>query len=868
MPTYGYKPGSVAAGYADTDTINSRNELVTVGPKMAEHGWAYQVRIRGGRATSDVPTVVGELRDVDTGNNPTDLIERTDAFTTGTAMLSASDGIEYVRPLRAAAQMRSGKRYGTGLVACDGTFGYGILPAASVPAGNNTTIYRRSLAEPTPQDPMGFTQSTPNSGWIAVAVDYETNVAPHVPGTLSPVDGAVGLPITPTFSGDFRDDNETLPNGLAADRLGKVHIQLFNDDSGALLWDFVYPASDAEKAARQWTRVYDGPDLDLATTYRWQARVADQLGAFSDFTDPRTFTCGGPRVVISSSNPTGKIETVRPDFGFTYHNDSGANSAKAQVIVKDADSGQTLRVSGFIPLVLPPDTSYVIPFDDLTNFPALGWGGHYRYSVIVEDHDGLRSVPGTGRAFNVDAAPSIPVILIPDASEVVTSRPEIIATATDEDDTVASGLAVTLEILDNTGDVLQARAMTLDASLTNWPYPIWRYQTTAGDLATAGTYRVRAYAFDGTVYSGGHTGSPTRSDEVTFVYAVGPVVTNLSPANGATVTTNTPDYDWSAADQVKCQIQVYQTFEDGSELLVYDTGPMVRASTHFVQEAGYLESGSHYYRKISVWNSLNQLGVSTAAYFAVDFAIPPSLGNVTASPYLADGDPPDKPSAILLSWDPSTFADHQFKYCRITRRVADDTPIDVDDPVGLDTVVVADVRGTDNTSYVDLLPASGVTYVYGVKQLVTIDGVDVMGYVTHVEIGVQFDTTIVCDARRANSRRAVLQWRRDREVEPQRDQSFETPWGQMQPTEVRSRQWSRAVNCEFAIAGDTPADVEAVIRRLERMDASGGPLCWRDGRGHRWFGTITAFRAIDPPGHATRRVVLGFRQTNAREVFV
>lgn len=872
MATYGYKAPSVAAGFEDTDSINSLNELVTVGGKMAEHGWAYQWRIRGGRRGADTPTLVGELRSVDAATNPDALLERTDPFNAGTAMNDATDGIEYVRPLRGAAKMRNGKRYGLGVVACDGLLGYGLLPASAVPSGNNTRIYRRSLAVPTPQDPMGYTQSSAGFGWLAISVDYEPNVPPDVPGDLLPVDNATGLGVTPVFSGNFRDDNEALPNGLAGDELAKVQLIVWADATDALMWDVTVNATSAQKAARAWSIPYDGAALDPGDiVYRWQSRVQDQFGVWSEFSDPRSFVCGGP--IFTATGPTGKIDTLLPTFTGTYDHASGEDCGSIGIVLLDGDTlaqvGSSMSTPMF-PGTITPGDPLSEPAGNFIDMPQLEWGGRYRFQFHGDDQAGVHAESPPSPLFWVNTPPSVPVIVGPENGEVASDRPEVIVIASDIDDTVATGLAVTLEVLDDAGAVLQTRSMTFDPLLMDWPYPIWRYQLTSGDLPSTDTYRLRAYSYDGTVYSGGRLSSSNaiRSDDVVLVYASGPVVTHTSPANLATVETNTPVYDWDATDQQRFRVQVFTTFEDGSDLLVYDSGERVQTATYHTQPAGYIEDGAGYYRKITVWNSLNQMGISTAAFFTAEYSSPAAPSDFTATPVLAAGDPFDQPSAILLSWTPPPFSDSQYQYARLTRRVEGETPVDIDDPVGLTNVAIANVHGVDNATFIDYLPASGVTYIYGVKYLVIIDGVRIMSETAHAEATVTFDATIVCDARRGGDRRVVLPYRRDRETEYERDQSFETAWGSSKPTAIRSTAWTRVVGGEFQIVGENPADVEAVIRSIEALDAGGGPHCWRDGRSRRYFGELTAVKAIDPPGGRVRRVQLGFRQTNAAEVFV
>src|SRR5690242_15514274 len=215
---------------------------------MTEDGWAYQISVRGGRVDSTTPLVSLAVWSVGAGTAPDVLVARTGAFSTGTAMLDASDGTSYTRDVQTAAMLRNGKRYAPGFVASDAQFGYGVSP--SLASGESGDVYRRTVASgPTPQDPNGYTGISAGQGWIAVWVDYEANVAPNAPTSVVPSAGASVSGLTPSFSGNFRDDNETLPNGLAGDSLQSVQIQVREVGTTTLLWNFTYNADATERTS-------------------------------------------------------------------------------------------------------------------------------------------------------------------------------------------------------------------------------------------------------------------------------------------------------------------------------------------------------------------------------------------------------------------------------------------------------------------------------------------------------------------------------------------------------------------------------------------------------------------------------------------
>src|SRR5690349_6186061 len=129
MPYTGYKPGTNAAGYFSVGTPNSLNQRAYVAAKMTEDGWAYQISVRGGRVDGTTPLVSLAVWSVGAGTAPDVLVARTAAFSTGTAMLDATDGTSYTRDVQTSAMLRNGKRYAPGFVASDAQFGYGVSPS-------------------------------------------------------------------------------------------------------------------------------------------------------------------------------------------------------------------------------------------------------------------------------------------------------------------------------------------------------------------------------------------------------------------------------------------------------------------------------------------------------------------------------------------------------------------------------------------------------------------------------------------------------------------------------------------------------------------------------------------------------------------
>jgi hypothetical protein len=872
MPSIGYLPGTNADDYAQVGTANSLNQRASVFAKMTEDGWAYQATIRGGRVTSVIPRVALAAWGVGSGTSPVDLVARTAEFTTGTFMLDETDGTSYTRPFQTAGMFRNGKRYAGGFNVNDAPFGYGTISPDQLPTGEVYDEFRRTVASgPTPQDPFSASSTGSNIGWMAVSIDYETNVPPNIPTSTNPSNGAAVSNLTPTFAGNFRDDNETLPNGLAGDSLATVQIQVRATGTTSLLWNITYNASAAERTARRFSAVYGGSSLTNDVSNDWRARVADQYGAWSPWTNEAntgqawdTFTVTSGYIDTSAGTPHAKQLTTSPGpFTGIWQHAGGLSATQLRMRILAADGTTVLQESPYVTIGGGGTIVGGTMSKTFGSFTALSWGSHYTYALQAKDSAGVETQWSSVRTFSIDAAPSIPLVVAPLNGAVSSSRPELVVTSTDPDadDLPGVGHVVSARIKNSTGTVLFTRTMAYDAVTQTF-----RYQTTSTDLATTADYRFDFYASDGTVYSGGNTvlGAGALSTEITFTYSTGPVITHVAPVLDAAVGTDIPFYNWSVTGQVRKRIRVWELFGNGTQQMIFDSGQITNTDTNFTQPAGYLHNGGSYYRIIDVWNISNQQGTSTPAYFTVDYSDATELSNFLASPHRVAGDV--TPSAVILSHNGTTYTADQFQDYVYARRATDDNEFDVDDEVQAENVRIAIVPTPSLTTFIDYLPASGTTYVYGAKQIVEVDGVVVSSDYVHSEITINFQETIICDARHGGARRVVFQARSDRTTTYEREQVVKAPWGTTKPIVMSTNRWGRTVSGEFIIVADTPEEAESMVRAGEKLHQRGGPHCYRDGRGRRYFGEITAFTRVDPPGGKMQRIQLTFLQTNAHEV--
>jgi|GEM_PF-4285918 len=868
MAIYGKSvaPGASTPLYGTVVTADSINQRAAVGPVMPEHGWAYRMRIRGGRRTAVIPRVRLAIWDTLSGATPNVLLGRTGEFTTGTYMLDETDGTEYVEDLEAVVQLWSSTKYAPGFVASDAPFGYGLN--ATVGDGYDNTEYRKTVAAPTPQNPFAASSSA-EVGFPTVSIEYEPNVAPYIPSGLSPVNGAALTTLVPTFAGDFLDDNTITAGGaLEGEKLKAKQVRVYRSSDNVLIWDSgAAAASASEQTATRFTTVYGGPALAGGTTYYWNSRVQDQFNAWSGYSANYTFTVNAGQVNVAAGTPTGKQLTRTPGpFTGVWTHPSSLTTTNIQVQIRDAGTQAIVGTSAEVAsAVLNNGTASLTWAQTTFSATMLQWGGTYTYAMRGKDSSGVWSAYGTGRAFTVNAAPSVPVVLSPSQGETSTSRPLIEASSTDADDS-ATALTLTARIKDSAGTVLYSRVMTYVGVVNG--LAVWQYQTTSTDLVLTGTYRVDVYAYDGTVYSGPQTAAPGGlSAEVTFVYSTGPVVVigSGAPTDGGTIATNAPLYDWGTTDQVRFRVYVWTYDALGRQVDVYDSGEKTTGVTAHRQPIGYLDNLTTYSWQVHVWSTLNQEGVSPIWTFSIDYALVPQITNFLASPYAAAGDV--TPTAIVLSWDESTYTNAQHAEYIVTRKAVEGQVLDLDDPTTSKSVRIKRITSKSQTTFVDYLPASGIAYDYGLKQVVDVDGIELSSKYAHAEQTVTFQETVICDVVNGGTRRVVLPARKERSIPRTRDFKPVTPWSSSKQTILRTKRWSRSVTAVFQIHESVNGDVEATIRNIDLMDRDGGPLCYRDGRRRRMFGEITANTETDPEGGAVRAVELTFEQTSATEVF-
>ena len=206
----------------------------------------------------------------------------------------------------------------------------------------------------------------------------------------------------------------------------------------------------------------------------------------------------------------------------------------------------------------------------------------------------------------------------------------------------------------------QNSSSVTNVNLTGTAPTISVTETTVGastGLSVYGNIAWSCAGFDGTLQG---ASSPLAH----FVYAAGPAVTVTAPANGATITTSTPTITWTTTGQVKYRVVVSR---DADSVIVYDTGTITSSATSITLPASVLLNGFVYDIQVFITDATPLTGSNTPNVVTLTYTAPPTLATTT-SPYSLAQD--NAPSAVLISWPPSSVSPSTFAYYIVDRRIS------------------------------------------------------------------------------------------------------------------------------------------------------------------------------------------------------
>lgn len=838
MAYYGRR---VTAGDVDMGQAESGWQRGQTFAVLTENAWAYAVGAWGGKAPgSSNVTWRGGIW-ASSGGNPSTRLAYTSALTVSNIMDYGGAGQNQEAQLTSPVQLYAGVNYAIGWAVTGGTYNHAMAQAATDPPGvYNYYFHYRSGTGGTPTNPFSASSST-HEGAMDSYIVYEANVAPTVTTTGMAPNGLITTS-SPVFVGRFADANSDRGDKL---RQFQVHVERSSD--GADFWNSTQSASAAEQTANEWQATYAGTALVPGTAYRWRYRVSDQFGVWSAWSSFVTFTVnGGGAVELTTGHvPSGKQETNAPAL-FTGRWDHVSSLQTNAVEVRIKQGSTVVRTSGTIAKSVFTGNTINVSWAE-TGFSGLSWGTSYTYEIRGRDTGNLWSPWSNGRAFNINAYPTIPALVSPKGNIAITSRPLLVATASDPDDTVATGLNVSARIKNSAGTVLFTRAMTYSSTRNRW-----EYQTTSTDLATFAQYKWDARSGDGTLVS-------AYSSEASFIYGEGPVITVTGPTG--TITTNTPTISYTqSSTQVTKRVEVwlYDTVALEPLEVVWDSGAVAAAAAagvtvNTVVPSGNLHNTNTYVAYIASTNNLGLTGYEWSEPFTLQFPVLPAPTGLAVSPLSVGNDV--QPSAVMVSWDTPGYSTQEWVEALVMRR-----------PEGaalLDAEILTRITTPELSLFVDYYPASGVSHTYSVL-FVIMQGTDA----TETEIAEQQGSVtlehVVISSAVDGQLHVGLRYGDPIRMAHSRDSQRYYPWGQSKAHTLQGLIHEHTITASFELQNDRYSSGMDDLAMLRALDDAGHTVCWRDQWGDKVFGDMTFSETKGDRG-AVAKVAIVITQNDHRE---
>lgn len=816
--------GFIAPGQMRGNTFNA----------ASQHLWCYQLGIWAGKYTTADPdnvTTRVAIYATDGSMNPTDRLGYSASMTVTAVMNDIAGGASNVASVAtvdvtapsgvtlSAIPLSSGVRYHLAVLGTTGSLGHAMQAASRITANNERFYNRTGLGQP-PPDPFGaYVSST--EGHMAIWAVCDDNVAPDTPTSLAPA-GTINE-TTPTFTAAFNDDNEN-----RGDYLNQFRVQVRRKSDGVTFWNTTLTANSGERTADAFSRAYAGTTLIRGTEYEWRTQMSDHFGTWSSWTAWTSFLPANLGFVTVDGDPTGKIEDNTPDFDGKWTHQASEDMTHAQVRIWNA-SGSTILQTGAeydltdVASAAPPGTDFTLSWADV-GLTTLPWGNGYQYQIRGKDESALYSDWSSKRSFSTNAAPSVPSNLSPANSLPITNYPLLTCTATDIDDTDATGLVVKARIKDAGGSLIDTVDMTYNSSTGKW-----EYQTTSSELASYATYKWDAYSYDGTLYSGEQTveGSAAKSGEATFIFAEGPQVVVTTPLDQDTITTADLAIEWTVSDQQKYRIYLY---DDATSDLVYDSGVVISTTSEHTIPTGYLRNGVSY--ELVVWVEDGNPLEGQSPVISLDVAFTPADMVANFQVELIKVTTDIWPSAVRLTWDQTGYGTDVWQEYVLKRRV------------GNTEIVLLRTTSPSDVAFIDYFPPTG-TVIYSVTQSI-LTGLDILDSdPAESAVEVTLGGIVLCSVTDPEGTRTALRYTGERDFPRTIDEHPYYPLDGSAPTTVRARTHVLEPSFDAKIFDDDGATAAVRRAELERIDQSGHTLCYRDNHGRKLFVTMPDLTITD-----------------------
>lgn len=341
---------------------------------------------------------------------------------------------------------------------------------------------------------------------------YQQNAIPSKPAWVAPTAGQIFNSSEPVLTGTMPHNN----GDGDFDYTQRVHVQIWRNDTGAMLYDSEFEPTPAEKSAKRWSRSLLA--LPAAVDLKARFRHQDSWGSWSnDFSSTITFQVAqGPDAPIVTA-PTGKWNFISTfNYAGVYNHVLNLQSNAIQIQVLNATGTQVIYDSGTVLKVVNPGAAWT----HLAWHAALQWGTNYIAAVRFRSRNAANTAdvwgPYTQSAFKTNSAPYKPQNLSPTGG-VQSGTTTLSATSVDPDGDPLT--AAEVELFDITSNAA--------VTLTNTPAVSGTQiiLNAAPNLVADRVYRWRTRGTDGIVYG-------EWSDWQTWTYRAAPVVTWSFPTPG------------------------------------------------------------------------------------------------------------------------------------------------------------------------------------------------------------------------------------------------------------------------------------------------------------------------------------------------
>jgi hypothetical protein len=213
---------------------------------------------------------------------------------------------------------------------------------------------------------------------------FTTNYPPSKPENKNPANGQKGVSLTPTLITSTYSDPENDPHSSTE--------WVIKNSSGNIIWSQTTTASTS-------IQVPSGI-LSYGTTYYWQVRYKDSFGAWSEYSEPTSFTTNFPPDTPKNISPSDGETNVSltPTLTASSFSDQDGDSFSAShwQIIKDGDDWSIAKWD----YISEPVISIQVPSG------VLEYNTKYWWRVQYKDSNGAWSDWSTPTSFTTQQAPS------------------------------------------------------------------------------------------------------------------------------------------------------------------------------------------------------------------------------------------------------------------------------------------------------------------------------------------------------------------------------------------------------------------------------------------------------------------------------